>query len=69
MKQFIDAEVAKGDQLDKKFFAQLVNLYRGCLRELGLTLQPSRATYRAIPGHAPTSDPRARWGHLLGDGG
>ncbi len=65
VKELLDAEYASNAP-DVKAVGLLTNLRRGCLRELGLTLQPSRATYRTSGGHAPSADPRARWGHLLG---
>jgi hypothetical protein len=67
VKEFIDAECAHGASMDTKEYARLANLRRGLLRELGLTLQPSRAMYRVSGGLG--TDSQSRWAHALaGDG-
>jgi hypothetical protein len=71
VKALLDAEHARPGEPDAarlKAIAILTNLRRGLTRELGLTLQPSRATYRVNPGHGSANAGHQSFAHLLGDG-
>ncbi len=48
-----------------KTIGVLTSQRRGLLRELGLTLQPSRSLVRGNPMHDESSDPYARWRETL----